>query len=258
MVSQLAQLYRHRALAQILILRELKARYRGTVLGFLWSFINPLILIGVYTVVFSIYLRMEMPRYPAFLLSGVLPWIWFSQALGEATHSIITNSGIIKKVYLPSEIFPLVYVGSNMVHYLLSVPILVCFLLFSGGQLSWPLILFPWILVVQFLLTYGLALAVSALAVQFRDMLHIVPNVLLLWFFLTPVFYPVTMVPDRFRPLTDLNPMAWLIGAYQDVFFYNRVPPLGAMVVMSAVSGTLFVLGFIFFDARRDLLAEEV
>ena len=144
-----------------------------------------------------------MQHYPVFLLSGILPWTWFSSTLQEATHSIISNGGLIKKVYLPSEIFPFVYVGSNMVHYLLSTPILFLFLALFGIKVSWPLLFFPLIVLVQLMFSYGLALILSSLAVQFRDLLHVVPNLLLMWFFLTPIFYSVTMVPEKYRPLVD-------------------------------------------------------
>lgn len=242
----------------ILIVRELKARYRGTALGFLWSFVNPLILMAVYALVFSVYLRMDMEHYPAFLLCGILPWTWFASGLNEGVRSIVGNGGLIKKVYLPSEIFPLVSVGSNLVHYLLSVPILLGFLLLSGLRLSWLLLLFPWILAIQFLFTYSVALIVAAAAVQFRDMLHIVPNVLMMWFFLTPVFYPITMVPEKFRALANFNPMAAPMVAYQDIFFYNRLPSMSALAMMTVLSCVLFVLSLSFFEGRKGVFAEEV
>jgi ABC-type polysaccharide/polyol phosphate export permease len=257
-VEGLKQLYRYRALVQILILRELKARYRGTFLGFLWSFVNPLILMATYVVVFSVYFRIDMENYPVFLLCGILPWAWFSSSLSEATHSIISNGGLIKKVYLPSEIFPLVYVGSNMFHYLLSVPILLFFLILFKVKLSGVFLSFPLILCIQFLLTYGLVLILSSLAVQFRDLFHIVPNLLMIWFFITPIFYPITMVPEKYRFLVNLNPMTYLMTAYQDIFFFNRLPSGPGLMVMVGLSFVLLMIGLSFFETRKDLFAEEV
>lgn len=258
MIERLTQLYRFRALIQILVLRELKARYRGTFLGFLWSFVNPLVLMTIYVLVFSIYLRMDMENYPVFLLCGILPWAWFSSGLSEATYSIIGNGGLIKKVYLPSEIFPLVYVGSNMVHYLLSIPILLIFVFSFGMKPSWLLFFLPLIFLIQFIFTYSLSLILSSLSVQFRDLLHVVPNLLMIWFFLTPIFYPMTMVPEKYRALVDFNPMAHLIMAYQDIFFYNRIPSVPSLTVLAGLSCVLWVIGFSFFEARKDLFAEEV
>jgi ABC-type polysaccharide/polyol phosphate export permease len=220
--------------------------------------VNPLVLMLVYVLIFSVYMRFDMKDYPAFLLCGILPWAWFSSSLNDATNSIIYNGGLIKKVYLPSEIFPLVYVGSNMFHYLLSVPILFLFLLFFGTNLSWPVLFFPVILCVQFVFTYSLALIISSLAVRFRDLLYVVPNLLMFLFFLTPIFYPMTSVPEKYRLLVDLNPVAHLIMAYQDIFFFNRLPSISSIVVMAGLSSFLLVMGFSFFEARKDFFAEEV
>lgn len=258
MVQHFVRLYRYRALVQVLVARELKARYRGTALGFLWSFINPLVLMLIYILIFSVYMRIDMENYPIFLLCGILPWSWLSSGLTEATHSIITNGGLIKKVYLPSEIFPLIYVCSNLVHYLLSIPILLVFLLFSEVKLSATSLLFPVLLCIQFAFTYGLALIVSSLAVQFRDILYVVPNLLMVWFFLTPVFYPLTVVPESYRLLVDINPAAQLMMAYQDIFFYKRLPSLLSLGAMALLSCALLGIGQAFFKARKDLFAEEV
>lgn len=252
------ELYRYRVLVEVLIRRELKARYRGTVLGFLWSFVNPLILMGLYVLVFSVYLRVDMPNYPAFLLSGIFPWLWFSSTLSEATLAILANGGLIRKVYLPSEVFPLVFVGSNMAHFVASLPILFAFLLWAGLTPSWSLLFLPVVVGLQVLFTYGIALAISSLVVQFRDLLHIVPNLLTALFFATPIFYPATLVPERYRILLDVNPLTYLILAYQDVLFFGRMPSPGRLAVL--VLGTWLVLaaGLSIFDAHKDMFAEEV
>jgi len=256
--AQVVQLYHYRALIQVLVERELKARYRGAALGFLWSFMNPLLLMGIYTLVFSVYMRLDMASYPAFLLCGLLPWNCFAAGLNDATHSILGNGSLIKKVYLPSEIFPLVYVSSNVVHYLLSIPLLFVLLLLYHVPPSGALLLFPVILGVQCLFTYGLALILASLAVQFRDLLQVVPNLLMIWFFLTPVFYPRTKVPEQFRVLMDGNPMAHLMQAYQDIFFFRQLPAPGGLVVVALLSGVLLVIGLWCFDRRKDFFVEEL
>ena len=258
MIERLTQLFKYRALIQILIQRELKARYRGTILGFLWSFVNPLVLMVIYVLVFSIYMRIDMKNYGVFLLCGILPWAWFSSGLNEATLSIISNGGLIKKIYLPSEIFPFVYIGSNMIHYLLTIPILFLFLILFQVKVSWLLLFFPLIVCIQFIFAYSLSLILSSLAVQFRDLLHVVPNLLMIWFFLTPVFYPIAMVPGKYLPLVDFNPMARLIMAYQDIFFYNRLPSIPSLSIMAGLSSLLLLIALSFFEARKDLFAEEV
>jgi ABC-type polysaccharide/polyol phosphate export permease len=252
------ELYRYRVLIEVLIRRELKARYRGTVLGFLWSFMNPLILMGLYVLVFSVYLRIEMPNYPAFLLTGVFPWLWFSASLNEATYCIIGSGGLIRKVYLPAEIFPLVPVGSSMVHFVASLPILFGVLAWDGRKLSWSLLVLPVIVVLQLLFTYGVALILSSLTVQFRDLLHIVPNFLTALFFATPIFYPGSMVPERYRILLDLNPLSYLITAYQEVLFFGRMPAPARLLALVSVTVVVLIAGVVCFDSRKDMFAEEV
>lgn len=255
---QFSDLYRYRVLVEVLVRRELKARYRGAVLGFLWSFVNPLMLVGLYILVFSIYLRVDMPGYPAFLLSGVFPWLWFSSSINEAVHAIIGNGGLIRKVYLPSEVFPLVPVGSNMVHFLASLPILVILLVSVGLPPAWPILVFPLVVLSQLIFTYGVALTVSALAVQFRDLLHIVPNAMTAVFFATPIIYPSAMVPERFRVLVDLNPLSYIIRAYQDILFYRRMPDGWQLAGLLAAGAMFLAAGMLIFDARKDTFAEEV
>jgi lipopolysaccharide transport system permease protein len=258
MIEGLRQLYRYRVLIQVLIVRELKARYRRSALGFLWSFVNPLILTVIYLLVFTVYMRMDMERYSGFLLCGILAWVWLSSALQTAANCIIQNGGLIKKVYLPSEVFPFVSVGSNFVHYLFSVPILVGLLLLLGTRLSWPLLAFPVVVVLQFTFIYGLALIVSSLAVRFRDLLHVLPNLLLLWFFLTPIFYPVTAVPQKYRVLVEINPMFHIVKAYQDMFVYNAFPSVLSLLALMVLCGVLLSIGFSFFAARKGVFAEEI
>lgn len=257
-VGALARLYEYRELIHVLIARELKIRYRGAVLGFLWSFLNPLIFMSVYVLLFSVYMRLPVEHYPVFLLTGLLPWLWFSGSLSEATGSIIVNGSLVKKVRLPSEVFPLVSIGAHFVHLLLSLPILLLFLFAFGVGVSWTALWLPVVLLVQFVLTFGLALLSSSLAVRFRDLLHILPNLLTIWLFLTPVFYPSAVVPDAFKPLLLVNPMAHVIGAYQSILFYHAVPDLGGLLGAGALAALVYGLGHLVFEANTDLFAEEV
>lgn len=258
MIHRLARMYRSSALIQILVVKELKARYRRTVLGFLWSFVNPFVLMLTYVLVFSIYLRVQMDNFPVYLLCGILPWACFSGGMVEAMHSIINNAGLIKKVFLPSEILPLVNVLANAVHYVLSLPILFLFLVYFGSDWSWPLLAVPAILLIQLLFTYGLALIAASLAVQFRDLLYIVPNLLMIWMFMTPIIYPISIVPEKYRPLMESNPMSVLIGAYHAVFYYNVWPSWPHLAIMAGVALAALFAGLAFFEARKALFAEEI
>jgi len=247
MIAHLCDLYRFRALIWILVLRDLRARYRGSLLGFLWSFLNPLLLMMVYVLVFSVYLRVPMERYAVFLFTGLLPWLWFSSSLGHAAGVIVGSGALVKRILFPAEILPIVSVLANMVNMLLSLPLL---------------------LVLQLLLTAGLALALAALNVHLRDVEQILGNGLVLLFFLCPILYPVSTVPGSLalgrvltvplRPLYFLNPVAGLVQGYQNIFFFGREPHwihLG-MVTLCAVVALLG--GYWVFDRLRDSLAEEV
>ena len=268
MVGHLADLYRYRALIGTLVLRELRARYRGSFLGFLWSFLNPLLLMLVYALVFSIYLRVPMEGYAVFLFSGLLPWLWFSSSLGHAAGVIVASGALVKRILFPAEVLPLVSVLANLINMLLSLPLLFGFLLVFGIRPHAVLLFLPLLLVLQLLLTTGLALALAALNVHLRDVEQILTNGLTLLFFLTPILYPVSTVPTTLhlgetlvvplRPLYFLNPIAGLVQSYQNIFFFGREPHwihLGTVTVCAAVA---LVGGWWVFDRLRDSLAEEI
>jgi lipopolysaccharide transport system permease protein len=258
MLKSLGQIWRHRTLAEILVGRELKARYRGTLLGFLWSFANPLLTMSIYVLVFRVYMRIDVQNYPAFVLSGLLPWLSFSASVTDGMNALISNGGIIKKVYLPTEVFPFVAVTSNLVHFLLSVPVLLVIMAISHLYVSPHLLLLPVVLALQFIFTYAVALILASMAVQFRDLLHVVPNLLLIWFYLTPVFYASSMVPEKYRLLVSLNPMSFLIESYRDIFFAHRMPSVSHLGAFAGVSLAFLAVGMWFFQSRRELYPELV
>lgn len=274
MLRNLRRLFGYRVLVQTLVMRELKARYRGSVLGFFWSFANPLLLLLVYTLVFSVVLpaRFEgVDNYALFLFCGLLPWTWFSSALTESSHSLLANGNLIKKVLFPAEVLPLVAVLANMVHFLLALPILIAALVLFVAtppgitELLW----FPAVVAVQFLLTLGLGLMLAALTVHFRDIRDLLANVLTLWFFATPILYPWTMVasrgpsvaglPPAGKVLMDLNPFAHIAISYQEILFFDG--PFGHwkwLLALAAAGAALFLAGYALFDRLRDSFAEEV
>src|SRR3989449_2323125 len=224
MFRNLSQLVRYRGLIQSLVARELKARYRGSVLGFFWSFFNPLLLLTVYTFVFKYVLVGQRPKaiepYALFLFCGLLPWTWFSSSLVESANVLISGGNLIKKVLFPAEVLPIVTVLAGLAHFCLGLPILVAFLIYYRVPV-WPtdLFWFPIIVLIQLVLTTGLALLVSALTVHFRDVRDLLSNLLTLWFFATPIIYPITQAPERVRRLLNLNPFTHLAIAYQEVLF---------------------------------------
>jgi len=267
-VAHLAELYRYRALIGTLVLRELRARYRGSVLGFLWSLLNPLLLMLVYVLVFAVYLRVPMEKYAVFLFTGLLPWLWFASSLGHATGVIVGSGGLVKRILFPAEILPLVSVLANLVNLLLSLPLLFLFLLLFGVRPGPALAFLPLLLALQLLLTAGLALPLAALNVHLRDVEQILSNLLVLLFFLSPILYPVSAVPATvrigewvtlpLRPLYFLNPVAGLIQGYQNVLFFGREPHWIHLGVVALCAAVALWGGYRVFDRLRDSLAEEV
>jgi len=270
MFHNLAQLVRYRALIQSLVARELKARYRGSVLGFFWSFVNPLLLLLVYSFVFAYVLKNNAPEtkpYPLFLFCGLLPWTWFSSSLLESSSVLISGGNLIKKVLFPAEVLPIVTVLANMVHFLLALPILLLFLIYYAapvtlGEVAW----FPVVVLVQLILTVGLALIVSALTVHFRDIKDILGNLVTFWFFATPIIYPMLPGTGPFagarpivRDLFNLNPFTHLAVSYQEILFFPG--PYGHwkwLLALGVASIALFLAGYFLFDRLRDSFAEEV
>jgi ABC-type polysaccharide/polyol phosphate export permease len=263
MLRNLSQLPRYRALIQSLVARELKARYRGSVLGFFWSFINPLLLLLIYTFVFK-YVMPAAPAgsdpYPLFMFCGLLPWTWFASSLIESSGVLISGGNLIKKVLFPAEILPIVTVTANMVHFFLALPILVFFLVWyraplTVGELAW----FPVVVFVQYVFTLGCALILSALTVHFRDIKDILANLLTLWFFATPIIYSYQFAPDLAKRFMNLNPFAHLAISYQEILFFPG--PFGHwkwLVALGLASVVFFLFGYFVFDRLRDSFAEEV
>lgn len=269
MWRNLAQLIRYRGLIQSLVARELKARYRGSVLGFFWSFVNPLLLLSVYSFVFGFVLpntdKTTRP-YSLFMFCGLLPWTWFNTGLIEAANSLITGGNLIKKVLFPAEVLPIVSVLANMVHFFLGLPILVLFI--AGFQVTgynvlpdWPAVLwFPVVVLVQLVFMSALGLLLAGLTVHFRDIRDLLVNLLTFWFFATPIIYPYTMPNlQPYLRILRLNPFYHLAVAYQELlFFHGPFGHLWSLLLLGVASVFFFLGGYWVFDRLRDSFAEAV
>src|SRR5262245_12650010 len=225
MWHNLSQLARYRGLIASLVARELKARYRGSVLGFLWSFVNPLLLLSVYTFVFTKVLpntNTVEGSYAVFMFSGLLPWTWFATSLTESTNSLIAGGNLIKKVLFPAEVLPIVTVLSNLVHFGFGLVILALFMIKAGAQPDWAdIIWFTIVVAVQLVFMLGLALPLSALTVHFRDLRDLVANLLTFWFFATPIIY--SYLGEHVKALEWLfrfNPFYHFAVSYQELLFF--------------------------------------
>ena len=272
MLHNLGQLVRYRGLIQSLVARELKARYRGSVLGFFWSFINPLLLLLVYSLVFAYIMPAQFTGgdeptpfadaypYPVFLFCGLLPWTWFASSLNESAGVLISGGNLIKKVLFPAEVLPIVTALANMVHFLFGLPILALFLAYYHAPIRLvELVWFPVVVLVQLILTTGLGLLMAALTVHFRDIRDILSNLLTLWFFATPIIYPWQHAPDLGKWFLNVNPFTHLAISYQEVLFFRG--PFGHwrwLLAVGVASIGFFLFAYFVFDRLRDTFAEEV
>jgi lipopolysaccharide transport system permease protein len=263
MLHNLVRLTRYRGLIQSLVARELKARYRGSVLGFFWSFINPLLLLLIYSFVFKHFLPRSgesLPHYEVFMFCGILPWTWFSSSLLESSGVLISGGNLIKKVLFPAEVLPIVTVLANMVHFFFGLPILGAFILYhriplNVGELAW----FPVVVLVQLVLTLGFALILSALTVHFRDLRDILSNLMTFWFFATPIIYSYLDMTPPVRTFLNFNPFTHLAITYQEILYFDgAVGHAFWLLVLGAISILFFLFGYFVFDRLRDTFAEEV
>jgi len=257
MVRNLKETYKYRALIHALVVRHLSIRYRGSALGFLWSFLNPLCLMLVYTMVFHYYIRFnQVQNYTIFLFCGLLPWIWSSSAISEGTSSIVGGGHLITKSMFPAHILPLVAVLTTLINFLLSLPLLFIFMVMDGVELQVAMLSLPFIIIIQLAFLYGISLMLSSANVLYRDVQHLIANILSLLFFLCPIVYPLSSVPEAFRFTVDLNPFALFIATYHRIILEGAWPSLTSLLILSVWSGAALVVGNMLFDNWREEFAE--
>ncbi len=254
----LGTLLRRASLVQILVTRSVQARYRGTLLGFVWTLLTPLLLMAVYSIVFAGYLQVNVPDYPVFLFSAFMPWLWFSSSLLEGTYAILYGASLITRSRFDPELLPAVTVLSGLVHCSLSLPVVAIFALCMGRPLGWGVLLLPVLLALQLLLTLGPVTVLSAWSVYFRDIQQAIPTATQALFFATPILYPASVVPERFRFIVALNPWAYLARGYQRVLYDGEMPVFRDLVIVALTALVIHVACELIFTRYRARLAEEL
>lgn len=247
-----------------LVIRDVILRYRGSALGFVWTLLYPLLFMGVYTLVFSVFLHIGAPNYAILLIAGLLPWQCFATSVQAGTGSMIEGRMYIGKTVIAPVVLVLVPVLSNFVQFLLSLPILFAIAVIlhfkSAGhvQVGWPTLVLPLLLGIQLLLTFGLLLFLATFNVFYRDVQQLVGVILMLAFFLTPIVYPLSTVPAQYRSYLLLNPMAPLVLGYQDIFYYHSFPNFYHVSYALGAAVILTYFGAIVFKRYKDTIAEYV
>lgn len=264
-----ALLWRYRSLLQNLVQRDLKARYKSSALGFIWSLLNPLAMMVIFTIISMFLFRNNnVEKYPIFLLAGLLPWNFFSISIMSGTNSVVANGYLINKTYFPREVLPISTVVAHLVNFLLALLVLFAVIIFFQVHFSPWIWLLPIVILIQTLFTIGIIFFLSALQVYYRDTLLIMDVVILAWFFLTPVFYPASVFPTAYeiggmtiniqRIVYILNPMASLINMYRDLLYWGYRTDLDFFLRTSVTAIVVFVLGYWFFVRHSDDFSEEV
>lgn len=240
-----------------LTIKELKSKYKSTTLGFLWIFVNPLLQMIVLTLVFSFFLKVNIPNYPLFAFSGLLPWMFFSLSLQSGTTSLIANRDLIKKVPFPKELLPISAVFANLFTFLLSLLIVVVFVIFSSGFNFNLFFLIP-VVLLQTILSIGIVFFLSSLDIYYRDVSFILQSVLFVWFYLTPIFYTVKFIPFQYHFLYNLNPMVGIISSFQSIFLNTPLPYSSSLLISVIETIIIFFLSYIIFKRRSRYFADWV
>lgn len=252
------ELYKYRELLRTNVKKEIRGKYKGSFLGVLWSFVNPLLMTLVYAIVFPFLLRSTTPHYVTYLVIGILPWNWFTTIVAQGTTTFLSNAGIIKKVYFPREILPISVATSGIVNFFISCIIMFIFIIFSGIGLSKYALLLPVIAIIQYILSLGLIFITSAVNIYIRDLEYIVNFLMNMLFYATPIIYSIDMFPAKFRWVLNINPMATIIGAYRDILYYQQMPDFLSLLIVTIVSLAVLLFGYIIFRKLEKGFAEEV
>lgn len=258
-MSTIRELYAYRQMIFSLVKKDLRGRYKGSALGFLWTFINPLLQLVVYTIVFSYILPNTIEKYYLYLFVGLIPWIFFSSSITVGAASVVAQKDLIKKIYFPRMVIPISYVTSCFVNMLLCFIVIFAVVLVSGTGFNFAAVLtLPVIMLVEYLLSLGMALLASAVTVYFRDLEHILGIISMVWMYMTPIMYSKSIVPNRLLPIFNLNPMTHVIECYRDVLYSKQMPDLTSLLSAVFLGVFFLALGGIVFNKLQKHFAEEL
>lgn len=258
-MNKIKEIYQYRTMIRSLIQRDLRGRYKGSVLGFAWTFLNPLLQLGVYTVVFSVIMRAGIKDYYLFLFVALIPWLFFSSSLTGGASCILAQKEMVKKIYFPREVLPISLVTCQLINMFFSFIVIFAVLIISGKGINLFVILYliP-VVLVEYMLALGISFISSAITVYLRDLEHILGIVAMAWQFLTPVMYSIDMVPEKIRFLFYLNPMSSIIIAYRDILYYKQAPQLSTLLLAVGLGLSLLIIGWFLFAKMEKHFAEEL
>ena len=252
------KIYNYRELLKNNVKKEIRGRYKQSALGVIWTFLNPLLQLAVYAFIFPLILKTTQPYYVIFVCVGLIPWTFFTATISQSTWTNIGNGNIVKKVYFPREILPISVVTSNMVNFLISTIIIIVFCLIYGLGLTKYIIFYPIILLIQFIFQLALSFILSGITVYFRDLEHFVQIILMLLFYATPIVYSGETIPEAFKFIININPMAHIIEGYRDIFYNQTMPDLIALGIVLGISIISCIGGYFIFKKLQKGFAEQL
>lgn len=259
MIERIKEIFMYTDMIKSLVKRDLRGKYKGSILGFLWTFINPLCQIIVYIIVFSVIVRTGLNQFYAYIITGMIPWFFFDMSLRQGSGCVRYQGDMIKKIYFPREVLPLACVTSNFINMLFCFIIVFAVLFISGIGVSIKALFFlPMVMIVEYILTLGFTLIVSSGTVYFKDLEHIVTVILMAWIYLTPILFAMDAIPESVRIIFKCNPMTPIIEAYHDILYWKRMPTGNGLMYSLGCAIFIFIIGELIFAKLNDNFAEEL
>ncbi len=258
LVNEIKELFAYKEMIKMLVIRDIRGRYQASVLGFIWTFINPLLQLVVYTIVFSIIMKSDIDKYYLFLFVGLIPWLGMANSLLASSTCVIQQSNLVTKIYFPRRVLPITAVTSCFVNMLLCMLVVIAVSFLSVGINVFVLLYLIPIILVEFILALGIGFIVSSLTVYLRDIEHILSIVVMSWQFLTPIMYPIDIVPEKLIKYFNLNPMTSIISSYRSILYYKETPNFYSLFSAFVISVFLLILGWIVFGKLEKGFAEEL
>ncbi len=257
-VEKIKEIYQYRHMLKTLVKQDINGRYKGSFFGFLWTLLNPLLMLCVYSVVFQFVFRSNIEHYSIYLFICLMPWNAFANTIAVGTTCVSNNASILKKVYFPREILPLAVVISNTIQYFFSAVIIFIALLVSGVGISWTALFLPVIVLAQAIFSLGLIMVLSAGNVYIRDVQYIMNPVMMIWMYACPILYSISMVPEKFLKVYRLNPMTLIMEQYQNILYNKQLPDFSSLGIVYLIAFAMLVIGYLTFNKLQRRFAEEV
>ena len=258
MINVFKNLYKYRELLKTNVKKEIRGKYKNSFLGVLWSFLNPLLQIAVYAIVFPLILRNTQENYVIFLCCGLIPWTFFSTAITRSASTMIENGNIIKKVYFPREILPISVVTSEAINFIISTIIIMAFVIFGGLGITKYILFYPLVLLAQYIIVLARSFVISSVTVYFRDLQHLIGVALQLLFYATPIVYSADTIPESFKWVLQINPMTYIINGYRAIFYEQQAPDLIPIFILIGVGIVACIIGYLIFNKLQKRFAEEL